>query len=135
MALAAGLHLGWIEKSQGNFKAFPVLKGGSGVAGLVIAIFLILNTALRGPGVTWQPYTEEALKDALNNKKPVIIDFYATWCTPCREIEEITFHQPDVVQLAEKNFTMVKVAIPDNSTGEPFFIRLTYRNPGSRLEY
>ena len=67
--------------------------------------------AMRGPGVTWKPYTEETLKEAQNLKKPVIIDFYATWCTPCRELEEVTFHQPDVVRLAEKNFTMVKVDV------------------------
>jgi thiol:disulfide interchange protein DsbD len=118
VALAAGLHLGWIDKSQGNFKAFPVLKGGAGIAGLVIATFLISTMAMRGPGVTWQPYTEETLKEAQNLKKPVIIDFYATWCTPCRELEEITFHQPDVVRLAEKNFTMVKVDVTKG--GNPY---------------
>jgi thiol:disulfide interchange protein DsbD len=111
VALAAGLHLGWLDTSQGNFRAFPVLKGGAGIAGLVIATFLIASMVMRGPGVAWQPYTEETLKEAQNLKTPVIIDFYATWCTPCRELEEITFHQPDVVRLAEKNFTMVKVDV------------------------
>jgi thiol:disulfide interchange protein DsbD len=67
--------------------------------------------AMRGPGVTWKPYTEETLKEAQTLKKPVIIDFYATWCTPCRELEEVTLHQPEVVQLAEKDFTMVKVDV------------------------
>lgn len=111
VALTAGLHLGWLDKSQGNFKAFPFLKGGAGIAGLIVATFLIASLAMRGPGVTWQPYTEETLVAAQNLKKPVIIDFYATWCTPCRELEEITFHAPDVVRLAEKNFVMVKVDV------------------------
>ena len=114
VALAAGLHLGWIDKSQANFRAFPLLKSGTGIACLVLATFLVSSMAMRGPGVAWKPYTEETLKE----KKPVIIDFYATWCTPCRELEEVTFHQPDVVRLAEKNFTMVKVDVTKG--GNPY---------------
>ncbi|MFH0782629.1 MAG: cytochrome c biogenesis protein CcdA [Pseudomonadota bacterium] len=111
VAMAAGLHLGWIDKSQANFRAFPILKSGIGIAGLVFATILISTMAMRGTGVTWKPYVEETLKEAQDQKKPVIIDFYATWCTPCRELEEVTFHHPDVVRLAEKGFTMVKVDV------------------------
>lgn len=111
VALAAGLHLGWIDDSQANFRAFPVLKGGVGIAGMVIATFLVATLAMRGPGVTWQPYTEQTLAEAQQLDQPVIIDFYATWCTPCRELEEVTFHHPDVVRLAKSSFTMVKVDV------------------------
>jgi thiol:disulfide interchange protein DsbD len=111
VALAAGLHLGWIDRSQANFRAFPLLKGGVGIAGLVIATFLLVTMAMRGPGVTWKPYTEATIKEAQNLKKPVIIDFYATWCTPCRELEEVTFHHPEVVRVADNNFIMVKVDV------------------------
>jgi len=118
VSAAAGLHLGWIDKSQASFRAFPLLKGGVGIAGLVLATFLVSSMAMQGPGVTWKPYAEETLKQAQNQKKPVIIDFYATWCTPCRELEEVTFHQPDVVRLAEKDFTMVKVDVTKG--GNPY---------------
>jgi len=109
VALAAGLHLGWIDKNQANFRAFPWLKGGVGVACLVLAAFLVTSWAMRGPGVTWKPYSDEVLKEARKLNKPVIIDFYATWCTPCNELEEVTFHDASVVNEAESNFVMVKV--------------------------
>ena len=111
VAMAAGLHLGWIDKSQANFRAFPLLKGSAGIAGLVLATFLVASWAMRGEGVTWQPYGEEILQEAQKLKKPVIIDFYATWCTPCREFEEVTFHNSAVVKQAGSDFVMVKVDV------------------------
>lgn len=122
VALAAGLHLGWIDKSQANFRAFPWLKGGTGIACLVLAAFLITSWAMQGAGVAWKPYSEEVLKEAQNLKKPVIIDFYATWCTPCRELEDVTFHDVSVVKQAEADFVMVKVDVTKG--GNPVHERL-----------
>jgi len=122
VSISAGIHLGWIDKSQANFRAFPLLKSGAGIAGLILATFLVATMAMRGPGVSWKPYTEDTLQEAQSLKRPVIIDFYATWCTPCRELEEVTFHQPDVVRLAEKNFTMVKVDVTKG--GNPYYEEL-----------
>ena len=122
VALAAGLHLGWIDKNQAGFRAFPWLKGGVGIACLVLAAFLISSWVMQGPGVTWKPYTDETLQAARSSKRPVIIDFYATWCTPCRELEEVTFHDAAVVKQAECDFVMVKVDVTKG--GNPLHERL-----------
>jgi thiol:disulfide interchange protein DsbD len=122
VAIAAGLHLGWIDKNQANFRAFPWLKGGVGVICLVLATFLVTSWAMQGPGVTWKPYSDEVVKEAMKLNKPVIIDFYATWCTPCNELEEITFHDASVVNQADSNFVMVKVDVTKG--GNPVYERL-----------
>ena len=122
VALAAGIHLGWMEKSQAGFRALRWLRTFVGVAGIVLAAFWISSWAMQGPGVSWQPYSEELLAQSREQGKPVIIDFYAAWCTPCRELESITFHHPAVVQQAEGGFTMVKVDLTQG--GNPLHERL-----------
>ena len=50
-------------------------------------------------------------KDVLQADKPVLVDFWAAWCAPCRMLE------PTVDAVAEKymaNAPLVKVYVPDN---------------------
>jgi thiol:disulfide interchange protein DsbD len=121
-ALAAGLHLGWIDSAQGGFKAFRVVRNVVGVAGVVIGAFLLGSWLMVGPGVSWRPYSDDVMEQARTSNKPVIVDFSATWCTPCRELEDITFRDPAVVKQAEDNFVMVKVDL--TKKGNPLHEKL-----------
>jgi thiol:disulfide interchange protein DsbD len=105
------LHLGWIDKNREGFRAFPFLRTLTGIGCLVLATFIISSWAFKGPGIDWKPYSDQLLHTAMQEKKPVIIDFYADWCAPCRELENVTFHHPDVVKFAEDQFIMIKVDV------------------------
>jgi thiol:disulfide interchange protein DsbD len=109
VALAAGLHLGWIDRSQASFRAFDWIKTGTGIIGLVVATYWMGLLVMQGPGVQWQAYSDQLLSEAVEKQKPVIIDFSAAWCAPCRELDEVTFHDREVVEQAEQGFFMVKV--------------------------
>jgi len=118
VALAAGLHLCWIDRTRAAFRAFDWMKTGTGVAGLVVATYLIGSLVMQGPGVKWQAYTERVLFEAVEKQKPVIIDFTAVWCAPCRELDEVTFHNREVVKQAGQDFIMVKVDLTRKGTLE-----------------
>ena len=120
VALAAGLHLGWIDKTKASFRAFDWIRDGIVIISVVMATILIGSWLTKGPGINWQSYSEELLKEAKKLNKPVIIDFYADWCSPCRELEEITFHDAEIVKQAKQDFIMIKVDLTrkDNPVNE-----------------
>jgi thiol:disulfide interchange protein DsbD len=125
VALAAGLHLGWIDRTRAASKGFAWLKTAAGIAALVLATILVGSLVMVGPGATWQPYSDQLLSEAVKQKKPVIIDFSATWCAPCRELDEVTFHHPEIVRQSREDVVMVKVDL--TRKGNPVYKRLLRR--------
>lgn len=122
VAMTAGLQLGWFDRTKDDFRTLKKIKTSIGILGLVLATFIVGSFVKSGAGVIWQDYSYQLLAEARNQKKPVIIDFYATWCTPCRELEDVTFHHPEVVKQASKDFTMIKIDL--TRKGNPTHERL-----------
>ncbi len=58
--------------------------------------------------------TEQALEQAAKQHQPVILDFYADWCTACKSLEANTLRDPKV-QEAMQNILILKIDLTANN--------------------
>lgn len=50
----------------------------------------------------------KALKIASKMDKLIFIDFYTTWCAPCKKLDKLVFQNDSIKKLLGKNFVMLK---------------------------
>jgi len=60
--------------------------------------------------IEWMNFSE-GLQKAKQEDKPVMVDFYADWCGPCRMMDQITYEDEKVIEEVMKNFVPVKVDV------------------------
>lgn len=106
-----------------------------------IGIALLLSTPLLGDSafaqdkasINWISFNQ--LNDSLQlHPKKVFVNFYADWCTLCKQMEQLTFTDEDVIKELTQNYYAVKMNIESADTiifGEQTFVnkRLKKVNP------
>ena len=68
------------------------------------------KSAPKPEGVNWI-WNDEAAANALaaSSGKPIIMDFWADWCTSCQELDHKTFNDPRVQTLINDRFIALKM--------------------------
>jgi thiol:disulfide interchange protein DsbD len=57
----------------------------------------------------WQPWSAEAVEQALSAGQPVFVDFTASWCLSCQVNERIALSQPEVMHaFGERNVALFR---------------------------
>ena len=85
------------------------LRKTLGVALAVAGLFAAINYVLTPKSVLhWLPTEAAGLAHARVRGKPVVMDFTADWCLPCREFEVSVFSRPAVAALLT-DFVLVKI--------------------------
>lgn len=114
----SGLYLGLLSSVKAKGNGFKVVKGI--VALLFIAGAVAFVVAPKGeahPSPEWIEGDVSTVDTALASGIPVIVDFSATWCLPCKELDRFTFSDPAVID-ASQRFVMVSVDVTSNDDPE-----------------
>lgn len=75
---------------------------------LAAALFSGAPRGAAAAGLRWERSFDEAQKKARAAHKPLMVDFWADWCSWCHRLDHTTYVDPRVVQLAQ-GFIPVKV--------------------------
>ncbi|MFC3811028.1 thioredoxin family protein [Lacihabitans lacunae] len=80
-----------------------------GFAALCLSSFVIgpQTSAVKFYSGTYDNFLREAKKQ----NKPIILDFWASWCGPCQKLENETFSNKETADYINKNFMVFKVDI------------------------
>jgi thiol:disulfide interchange protein len=105
---ASALYLIFWESGRTRQKKFAWVLRSLGAGAAVIAVAMAVPKKTEAE-ISWQPFSEERLAAALKEGKPVIIDAYADWCIPCKELDKLTFTDSDVKKEAEAKFVSLKL--------------------------
>ncbi len=87
---------------------------------LAIAAYAILgsqsqkNAETQISEIKWRTDLNSALLEAKKTNKSVFIDFYATWCSPCKLMEQNTYSNPEVIAKLNANYIPVKIDVDKN---------------------
>ena len=135
LMIAAGVYLGFVRKTQTSALLFRSFKRFVGIAAPLFGLYLILAPghilARNAPegGIPWKTYDGKILSEAKTSGRPVLIDFSADWCLPCKELDHRVFSQTDAVA-ATADVVTLRADLTETASPEVARIKREYAIKG-----
>ncbi|MGC9512029.1 MAG: cytochrome c biogenesis protein CcdA [Fidelibacterota bacterium] len=106
--ILAGFYYAVFNRAGESSAGFRKIKWILSMAAVIAGTWMIKPETGPQTILDWQSYSKVVLQQADEEDRYVMIDFYSDSCVPCKELDAITFRDPDVVDML-KSFTVIKV--------------------------
>lgn len=104
------------RRTSGSLKAVAIVIGL--MIGLLLAT-LISHRPMPPDPTPWQKEIDQAIAQAAQENKIVLLYATADWCPPCREMKRYLWPTPQVQQLLAERYLPVKLDLTDAGSLSP----------------
>lgn len=127
-AILGGVFVGFIDKSIASFNWYKSIKSAIGLVMILFGVWVSVSASQNSnrEHMNWQKYSDSLIAEAKAAGKPVIIDFYADWCIPCKQIEKQLFSDPTIIERA-KSFVVLKADLTKDDSEKVKSVRKKYK--------
>jgi len=128
--LAVGLALGGIhvaaERRNSSIARLSKTAHRASLLPAIAGLFMVVTWYELPPQLHWETSESVAIARASEEHKPVLIDFGASWCGACKELDEKTFPDPKV-QKEGARFVALHIDATDDDDAAVAKVRQKYR--------
>jgi thiol:disulfide interchange protein DsbD len=120
-AVVGGIHLSFHDATLVR------LRKAAGVTAIIVGGFGVIGWVLtpKDLHLAWIKGEKPGLEAARANHKPALLDFYADWCLPCKEMELKTFDQDEVAKELQR-FALIKLDMTNDDDPETAAVKERY---------
>jgi thiol:disulfide interchange protein DsbD len=94
--ILAALILLFFDSTAAGVKGFRIFKIAFSVIVIVVSVYALIPQKTVSP--EWKSFSEAAYETSISNNERMVVDFYANWCIPCKELDAQTYSDPQVIQ-------------------------------------
>lgn len=94
--ILAAIILLFFDSTAATVKGFKIFKTAFSVLVIAVSGYALIPQGNVSP--EWRSFSEAAYESSLNKNERMVVDFYADWCIPCKELDAQTYSDAQVMQ-------------------------------------